>query len=366
MRVAVVGAGIVGLSVATALVDRGVAVTVYERSVPGNGQSGGSSRIFRHAHDDPRLVGIVQRSLRIWRGWEQRFGIQLVSSDGVVAVGPAVQRCFETMTAVTGVAARLVDGADVPRLLPISAGYDGPALIDDSGGAIRTRAAIAALTTRLADHLVTDEAYAVMPLPAGAVDVVTGSATTRFDHVVVCAGRHTAPLARGIGCILPMALEAHIRFTFGVHDGRPSPLPCLLDATGRYGDVGAYGTPQPGGRTYAVGVSTPIAVADEGGVADADAFTRARRETCDYVRRALPGLDPEPVGSRACWITRLPWANDGLAVWRQPGVDVVAGHNLFKLAPWLGLAVADAVVDGELYDDLDPDAELGRSRASHG
>ena len=71
---------------------------------------------------------------------------------------------------------------------------------------------------------------------------------------------------------------------------------CLLDSSAQYGDVSAYGAAQPGGRTYAVGVSRPIAVTDGGAVADADAFARARRSTCAYVRRALPGLDPRPVG----------------------------------------------------------------------
>lgn len=357
MSVAVVGGGIVGLSIAAALVDRGVTVTVFERGVPGNGQSGGSSRIFRHAHDDPRLVQLAQRSLGIWRAWEQRFGSRLVSSDGAVAVGPAVQRRFEAMTAV-GVAARLIDGAEVPRFLRMSAGYDGPALVDLTAGAIRTRAAIGSLTELLRDHLVTDDVYVVAPRPTGAVEVVAGGSTARFDHAVVCAGRHTAQLARSLGCTLPVTLEAHIRFAFGVRDRRVPQMACLQDASGRYSDISAYGTAEPGGHTYAVGLSRPITVTD-GGVADADAFARARQETCAYARMALPGLEPQPVGSRACWITRLPWGDDGLAVWQEGAILIVAGHNLFKLAPWIGTAMADAVVDGELSDELRPDAELG-------
>src|SRR6201995_3177710 len=88
--IGIVGAGIIGLSGADALPRRGVSVTVYERGVPGNGQSGGDSRIFRHAHDDPRLIALARRSLNRWRGWEERSGRELVSRDGVLSLGPVV------------------------------------------------------------------------------------------------------------------------------------------------------------------------------------------------------------------------------------------------------------------------------------
>ena len=67
MRVGVVGAGIVGLATAYELAALGTNVTVYERATPGAGQSGGESRIFRHAHDDERLVALAVESRARWR-----------------------------------------------------------------------------------------------------------------------------------------------------------------------------------------------------------------------------------------------------------------------------------------------------------
>src|SRR5215210_9373355 len=118
-EIAVVGAGIVGLSTAYSLVEQGAAVRVYESGKPGNGQSGGEGRIFRHAHDDPRLVRFAIGSRAVWREWQERLGVELVSDEGVVALGPPVERRLPVLDEVGDVRARRVDPAEVAERLPL-------------------------------------------------------------------------------------------------------------------------------------------------------------------------------------------------------------------------------------------------------
>jgi sarcosine oxidase len=360
--VAVVGAGIVGLSTAYALLERGVPVTVYERGVPGSDQSGGESRLFRHAHDDPRLIEAARTSRGIWEAWSRTSGAELVSRDGVVAIGSSVEERLPLLDQVGGVDARRVDAATVREHLPLLAPVDGPAMLDADGGAIRTRAAIDLLVTEVGDGLVADEVLQVRPTGRGSVEVRAGGSEVEHEHVVVCAGRGSAALARAVGLSLPVDLQAHVRSTFAVRGEPPGRLACLQDSSGAFGETGVYAAPTPGNRAYAVGLSETVAVRDDGSVVDpaalADLDARARR----YVERALPGLEPDPIDVRHCWVTALPWSDDGVAVWQEEGLSVVAGHNLFKLAPRLGRSLA-AVATGEgLPDELRPEARLGAPR----
>lgn len=356
--VGVIGAGIVGLATAFAVTERGASVTVYERGVPGHGQSGGASRIFRHAHDDPRLVAFATRSRSIWDQWAERFGAELISPDGAVAIGPAAERRLAVLQDIGDIAARRIDSDELHDRLPILTDFDGVAALDERGGSIRTTIAISSLAAALADGLVADEVLLVRPTAAGTVEVRAGGAASEHGRVVVCAGRGTAALACGVGLALPIRTGAHVRLTYDVRGDTPPTLACLQDSSGNFGETSIYAAAEPGNRRYAVGLSDSVD-APHGGLLDPAALARLADRTSAYVKRALPGLDPEPVDMRHCWVTRLPWGSDGLGVWEADGVFFVAGHNLFKQAPALGRALAAAATGDGLAAELRPGAQLG-------
>jgi sarcosine oxidase len=357
--IAVVGAGIVGLATAYAARQHGLSVALYDAAPPGSGQSVGQSRLFRHAHDDPRLIAMAVESRARWRGWEADLGTELVSEDGGISLGPAVPQRLELLAAFPDLPVRPIDPSEVAERVPMLASYDGPAMLDEAGGAIRTRAAVTALSERLRDDIVVDHVLALRPTASGGVEVRTGTGRREHGHALVCAGRGTQALARGAGVCIPLEHSATLRVTFATKDEPPQRLSTLQDGSGAFGESGVYASPYPGNTHYAVGVGVHASAGEDGSLADPSELAAVADRTTEYVARALPGLDPTPVDHVHCWVTELPWASDGIAVWETPGVAFLAGHNLFKHAPALGHALVRSVTEGRLPDDLSPDSRLG-------
>ncbi|HEY0277098.1 MAG TPA: FAD-binding oxidoreductase [Solirubrobacterales bacterium] len=356
--VAVIGAGIVGLSTAYALRARSASVTVYDRATPGSGQSGGDSRIFRHAHADRRLVEWARESRAIYRRWEEELGVELVSADGALYIGAAAAERLALIEAVGGIDARRVDADEIVARMPLLGPREVSALFDADGGAIRAAGAVAALAGALGERFVGEEAVAVVPRPEGTVAVFTGGG--RFEHgaAVVCAGTSTAAIARGLGITIPLRVTLHGRVAFELRGAPPAQVACLTDTTYDFDEADTYGVASPDRTRFSIGVAETLAREDLSLLAP-EAIGEADDRAAAYVARALPGLDPTPAGHRHCWVTELPWHEDGVAVWEAGPVLLLAGNNLFKHAPALGEALATATLDGTLRDDLRPTSRLG-------
>jgi sarcosine oxidase len=330
--VAVVGAGIIGLATAYELVRRGVDVRVFEAARPGAGQSAGRTRIFRHAHRRLELVERAVESRVLWERWEEELGTRLLGREGMLLTGPTADEVAALLDEA-GAPFRILDGREQAEALPILSPPGGPALLDELGGSTDVAAAIALLARALGDRLVLAEVFAVDSGEPAVVE--TSEGIWEAGRALLCAGAGIGALAPELG--IPVELSCHARVTFRVRDAAlAGRLVALQEQSAAYGET-VYAAAFPGEPVYAVGL------AGEGAEVPLGASARPLVDRIvSYVREALPGLDPEPVGVRLCVPTELPGGPDRFEVWSRGSLLALAGDNLFKFAPYIGRMLAAA------------------------
>jgi sarcosine oxidase len=347
MEVGVVGAGIVGLAAAEAMSRHGASVTVFERSRPGAGQSGGMTRIFRHLHRTDDQTALAVEARRAWGALEQRSGRRLVGHEGVLVAGGDLDGALGRLLRV-GARAEPVDSGQTGRLLPILGSPAAPAVLDTDGGAIRIRRALDCLEGLLPARTVTrQEVFGVGVRSSGAaIEATDGS--HHFDRVLVAAGAETARFADALGIELPERRGVHPRLMFDVRGGTTG-MPCYLDRSTIHGEM-TYAGPVGSSSRYVVGLSSdetlPLAIKSTT-LAGRGSFADLYARTVGYVRRAMPGLDPVPVGFRLCQLTPLASGADAFGAWEHEAITIFAGHNVAKFAPLIGECLARRIVDGD-------------------
>jgi glycine/D-amino acid oxidase-like deaminating enzyme len=348
--VAVIGAGIVGLAAADALARGGADVVVLERGAPGAGQSAGVARGFRHLHATRDQIAAAVRARALWDEWSQRAGDPLVGEEGALRLGGDVEGDAARLREA-GVEAAVVEtvGERHPALAPDA----GPLLWDPRGGAIRARRTIEWLCRELGGRVRRGEALGVAP---GRVDTADGPLAC--GHVLVCAGAGTErlwPRAK-------MRRAVHLRVTFGLPGGGAPELSgdampgggapaswgaaTWADRSGRFGAL-TYGVADGAGR-FALGLAEldaqPAPADPAAEVVPTAADLGAIRERLHaYARAAFPGLGA-PIDEVVRLLTVLSGPDeDAYLIERRGRMTMLAGHNLFKLAPLLGEEVARRV-----------------------
>lgn len=321
MRVAVVGAGIMGAAAAWQLARRGAEVVVHEQFEldHARGSSHGRSRIVRLAYPDPSWVRLAEEARGGWAELETETGRSLLELNGLVEVATRPEVTSAAGLAAEGVEHRLL-APDEARGLGVAVPAGWAALYEPTGGIVRSDLALAAFLdaarTRGAEVLECSRVDDPEGLDADVVVVTAGAWAGRFfPDLPLRVTRESVAYFRHQGPPLPSVVElsdesAHA--FFALHD----PVHGLKAGAHHAG-----------------------AEADPDQVDDPDPALVAR--IAGWVGERLPLVDPSPVGAETCLYTTTP---DERFVLERRGRLVVgsacSGHG-FKFAPAVGARLAD-------------------------
>ncbi len=361
-HVVIIGAGILGASIAWRISVRGFPVTLIDKSAPGSGASSHSFAWINASSKQPiGYHNLNRRSLEMW----SRFASELSDDGDGKGVGlrwggkvswvtepAAAKRLISEVRRLQswGYPIRLISAAELSELEPaLAVGPVAAAEYSENEGQVEPQLVIDACLHRLTERNATvcrnTEVTAFsLDREGQVVAVETTSGRIACDTVVLAAGTDTTDLAAKIGVTVPQVKSPGVVI-------RTTPMqPLLQNLSVVYAPPITAGGPEVHIRQCADG-RMMLGEGDQESLAKDDSQFHAD----DMLERACPFLPdlaaakaiPVPVGWR-------PMPQDGYPVvgfsTEAPNLYIALTHSGVTLAPVLSQLVALEICEGEPVD----------------
>lgn len=394
---AIVGAGVIGCSIALELRRRGFTVSVIDRNGDaGHGSTSASCGIVRRFYSQPGMIAMAHEAVALWADWARYLGpveedLAVFRRPGVLFILPRVDETVLSLLAEMqriGINASLLTSEEIRERFPHldtashhpARPVSDPAFLEPSGrevaGAIFEEGSgyvvspgVATSNLRRAGEregvrfLLNRPVRAIQsPRPRRFRIETAAHGSIECDLVVNAAGPHSGLVNRMAGVSLPLEtrpLRREVHVLANPLSGEPggTSLPVVGDLDG-----GVYFRPEAGGREIVVGSTDPecdtrdfVADPDDFGEGITDLF---RERQCLRLMQRFPAvrLGP-PRGVAALYdVTVRDWYPIADRT-DLPGYYVCIGTSgsSFKTAPVLGSLMAEIIQSGEEGRDTDRD-----------
>lgn len=345
LRIAVVGGGVAGLSIAGRLAQAGAAVTVFEtgalpaRAGAATWASAGMLCARLEMGEAPAVLSAFGKSARAaWPGFAAEIERISAISPGFAETGALVT----TDGHGAGDGLVVVEGDAVRRLEPGLAPHVERALWAPGEARVDPRwlaLGLARAAQKLGATLVPNARVIRVTEAGGRVTgVVVGGALERFDHVIAAAGAWTGGLLKVSNVPGPVVRPVKGQMLSLAGDPKAMPVTRLVWAEG------AYIVPQADGRII-------LGATQEEAGFDATLDEAALEALRWCAVKAVPGLAALKVAERFCGFR--PASDDGLPVLGGVGLEgltLASGQfrNGILFAPLIAAAAAQHALEGRL------------------
>lgn len=351
MKIAIIGLGIVGLSVCARLAKAGHEVAGFEQFdlMHANGSSHGDSRIIRLTPGEgPLYVDMAQRAHEIWQFWEAQAGVQLNQWTGGLMAGPPGSG-FVASCAALGKESNnaLLRGDAIYYLTRGALAFprEWDVCRQDDVGVTYADAARAFLIKYARDCGATLTENVKIGAPINSTSVTINGETHAFDAVVVASGAWAGTMVPEFAKRLTVRRRV-LGWFKPYKPMAPPPVVCVDN------EVGLFGMPTPDGL-YKIGLHVVGDRVDPDNVAEPNADDAALLAL--QAVRHMPLHEPQPVRMARCLYTMTADENFLIVPSREnPRVLLMSccsGHG-FKYAPIYGDIALDWIEDR-------PSKELG-------